>query len=132
MVGKSLIVNIDMSTQLMNVDFAVSGRVMWSNEATPPAPSTVAASETDPSIPSRAADIMRNMKGKLIHTLNRQTMMTAMVGSARNRTSGNPIAVNRRGSGLEAVATSQFQLIDVTTTGTTQGSRNATLSTERP
>src|SRR3954453_7260987 len=71
------------------------------------------------------------MNGKLTHTLNTQTMTFARVGSARNSGVPRPRACARLGSGLCGVATSQFQAVDDTTTGTTHGSNSSVLKTPR-
>src|SRR3954447_8637475 len=75
---------------------------------------------------------MSIMKGKLIQTLNTQTVRAASVGLARKSTSPNPRLLARTGIGLEEVATSQFQDVAETTTGTTQGSSSRTLNTPVP
>src|SRR5579875_589045 len=75
-----------------------------------------------------AEDIIIIMKGKLIHTLKTQTVIFAKVGSARNSTLPSPSQEARIGSGLCGVATSQFQEVADTTTGTTQGRSSRTLN----
>src|SRR5688572_20032705 len=72
------------------------------------------------------------MKGKLIHTLKTHTVIAARVGSARNSTSSMPNSPSSRGTGLCGVATSQFQAVADTTTGTTQGSNSSTLNAPLP
>src|SRR3712207_1476133 len=69
------------------------------------------------------------MNGKLIHTLNTQTVIWASTGSARNSTLPSPSEFASIGSGLCGVATSQFHDAADTTTGTIQGSRRSTLNT---
>src|SRR3954454_1401464 len=96
------------------------------------APATFAASYTLLSTDSRAADIIIIMKGKLIQTLNTQTVTWASTGLARKRTLPSPSHSHRIGSGLCGVAPSQFQAVADTTTGTTHGSSRSTLKTALP
>ncbi len=74
---------------------------------------------------------MSIMNGKLTQTLKTQTMIWAHVGSARKSGAPSPSAAVSLGSGLSAVATSQFQDVEETTIGTTQGSRSSTLKNPR-
>ena len=59
-------------------------------------------------------------------------MIAAKVGSARKYSSPNPRRAASAGIGLVGVATSQFQAVDETTIGTTQGSISSTLNTVFP
>src|ERR1017187_7623190 len=62
------------------------------------------------------------MNGKLIQTLNTQTVTRASAGLARNRIFGKPSAEARTGSGLWGVAPRRFHDVPETTLGRTTGS----------
>jgi hypothetical protein len=81
---------------------------------------------------ANAADVISIMNGKLTHTLKMHTVIAANVGSARNNNSPRPSARARVGTGLSGVATSQFQAVDDTTIGTTQGNISRILNTVLP
>src|ERR1700712_5850217 len=72
------------------------------------------------------------MNGNDTQILKMQTVITATVGLARKNTSPNPNAFASFGIGLSGVASSQFHDVEVTTTGTTQGSNSSTLKVPRP
>src|SRR6478735_9323950 len=128
MVGKSLTQKIVIRSQEMYVDRAMSGRVIWLNCWKRVAPSMLAASYTVVSTEARAAEIIIIMNGKLTQTLKTITVMEARVGSARNSGVPRPRFRNRAGIRLSGVATSQFQAVEDTTIGTTQGRSSRTLN----
>src|ERR1035441_893899 len=78
--------------------------------------------------PAKAALAMSIMNGKLSHTLNRQTKTLAWNGLSKGSNRPSPRWPAITGTGLPGVATSQFQAVEDTTTGTIQGNRRRVLN----
>ena len=75
-----------------------------------------------------AAEIIIIMNGKLTHTLKMHDGDRGQGRVGQEQHSPMPSARARLGTGLSGVATSQFQAVEDTTIGTTQGSSSNTLN----